>query len=266
MPGIYRIYRIELSLIYALAALLVLSLTGLGMHAVAVDQAVKAQTLYPLLMCENVPEVITREQKTIYLTFDDGPSHNTERVLDMLAEENIKATFFVCAQECDDADAPALLRRILAEGHEIGLHSYTHDYNKVYSSLEGYLEDLNAINDYVIEATGYHANIVRFPGGSGTSNASRALIKKISGEMTRRGYRIYDWDVESGDQTSHVNSAEYIADKIVNGTKDRTRIIVLLHDSSGPKTSPDAVKLAIPRLREQGYDFDKLTASVDPAS
>lgn len=264
MPNLYRIYRIQISAIYAVAALLVLSLAGLGMRAVNANQTSGPENLYPQLTCDNMQEVVIPEQKTVYFTFDDGPSHNTEKILDILKEENIKATFFVCAQQCDDSDATALLRRILEEGHEIGLHSYTHDYGKIYKSLDGYLKDLNDINEYVIEATGYHANILRFPGGSGTVNAKSSLKKEIIGEITRRGYRYYDWDVESGDQTTEVNSAEFLANKIVKGTKDRQRVIVLLHDSPSPKTSPEAVKLAIPILREQGYAFDKLTACVDP--
>lgn len=259
----YRIYKIELSFIYLLSALLVISLSGLGVHAVAANKSMDSGEKYPDLMVENAAEIVPASQKTVYFTFDDGPSHNTEAILDMLSTENVKATFFVCAQCSDDVDAPAVLKRILAEGHEIGLHSYTRDYCKIYKSFDDYFEDLSAINDYIIEATGYRASIVRFPGGSGTCNASPALIKKIKAELTRRGYRYYDWDVESGDQTVKVNSAGFIADKMVNGTKDRHRVIMLLHDSPKPKTSCEAVKLAIPRLREQGYTFDKLTACVD---
>lgn len=253
----YRIIKLELSAIYVVSALLIISLIGLGTRAAFANSTVKVTNLYPNLYC-NVPAQITlKEQKTVYFTFDDGPSHNTEKILDILKEENIKATFFVCAQECDDADSPALLRRILAEGHEIGLHSYTHDFKKIYSSLDCYLDDLNAINDYIIEATGYRASIVRFPGGSGTSNASRALIKKISSEITRRGYCFYDWDIDSGDAISR-SSSETLAAKITGGTKNRDRVIVLMHDNPAQKTTPDALKLAIPELRKQGYTFDKL--------
>lgn len=255
--------RAELSAIYIVATALFISLSILGVRSVAANSSEAASEKYPELYTADSPEMCMPAQKTVYFTFDDGPSYNTEKILDMLAAENIKATFFVSAQVSDGVDAPALLRRMVDEGHEIGLHTYTHDYNKVYCSLDSYLADLNAINDYVIKATGYRTNILRFPGGSGTTNASPALKKKIVAEIQRRGYRYYDWDVESGDQSSKVRSAEYLADKIVTGTKDRQRIIVLLHDSPKPKTSCEAVRLAIPRLREKGYCFDKLTAAVD---
>lgn len=257
----YKIIKLELSTIYAVSALLVISLIGLGTRAVYANSTTKVETLYPNLYCNIPAQISFQEPKTVYFTFDDGPSHNTEKILDILREENVRATFFVCAQECDDADSPALLRRILAEGHEIGLHSYTHDFKKIYSSLDSYLEDLNAINDYIIKATGYRASIVRFPGGSGTMNASRALIKKISNEITRRGYCFYDWDIDSGDAISR-SSAEKLAAKITGGTKDRDRVIVLMHDNPAQKTTPDALRLAIPELRRQGYTFDKLATAI----
>lgn len=259
----YKIIKLELSAIYIISALLILSLLGLVTKVVFANSTVKAETLHPNLYCSSPPEIAFPEQKTVYFTFDDGPSRNTEKILDILKEENIKATFFVCAQGPDDVDSPAIMRRILTEGHELGLHSCTHDYKKIYQSLDSYLEDLNAINNYIIEATGYHPNIVRFPGGSGTRNASSALIKKITGEIERRGYRFYDWDIDSGDAISK-SSAEALAAKITGGTKNRDRVIVLMHDNTAQKTTPEAVKLAIPELRKQGYTFDKLTACVAP--
>lgn len=258
----YKVLRLELSLIYIVSAMLILSLLGLGINAAQAYSAASVEEMHPDLYSGIEPEIVVPEQKTVYFTFDDGPSHNTEKILDILAEENVKAAFFVCAQAADDADSPAILRRILAEGHAIGLHSCTHDYKKIYRSLESFLDDLNSINSYILESTGYHASIVRFPGGSSTKNASPALIKSISAEMERRGYRIYDWDIDSTDAITK-SSAETLAAKIVRNTKDKNRVIVLMHDNPAQKTTPEAVRLAIPALREQGYVFDKLTASVD---
>jgi peptidoglycan/xylan/chitin deacetylase (PgdA/CDA1 family) len=88
-------------------------------------------------------------------------------------------------------------------------------------------------------------------------------MNDIKAEMARRGYRYYDWNVESGDQTAKVQTPEYICDKVVRGAGEGERVIVLMHDSPGPKTTPDALQLAIPLLREKGYAFDKLTAEVE---
>lgn len=259
----FKVIKLELSLIYMFSAMLILSLFGLVVNVAYSNSAVGVKELYPDLYCGFTPEINFNTEKVAYFTFDDGPSHNTEKILDILAKENVKATFFVCAQASDDADSPAILRRILEEGHEIGLHSCTHNYSKIYRSLESYLEDLNSINEYIIEATGYHASIMRFPGGSSTKHASPALKKEIFDEISRRGYRFYDWDIDSGDAITK-SSSEKLASKIVTNTKDRNRVIILMHDNPAQKTTPEAVRLAIPELRKQGYSFDKLTASVDP--
>lgn len=252
--------KLELSAIFFTAALLCVSLAGLYRN---VQAAVPAADPYPSLWAPVTCAPSMPEQKTVYFTFDDGPSRNTEAVLDMLEKMNVKATFFVTGQCSDSADVPELLRRILRDGHEIGLHAYTHNYGKVYGSLEGYLNELDAINRLVVESTGYSANILRFPGGSRTGNASKGLMKRIIAEIERRHYIYYDWDVVSGDQDAKVRSAEALAENIVKGATGQ-RVVVLLHDSPGPVTSARAVELAIPRLREMGYEFDRLTAQVEP--
>ena len=257
--GKSRLQKVETIAIFVVSLLLLATLADLTVKSVAAN----AWEKYPELYAIHTPQVMAAAgQKTVYFTFDDGPSRNTERILDVLKEEDIKATFFVCAQGAAGVDEPAIMKRILDEGHELGLHSMTHDYNTVYSSLEGYLKDLNALNEYIIESTGYHPSIVRFPGGSGTVKASKALMSDIKAEMARRGYRYYDWDIESGDQTAEVHAPEHLRDKVVNGMDDDERVIVLMHDSVGPTTTPDALRLAIPLLRERGYAFDKLTAEV----
>ncbi len=251
-----RRQKIETSAIYLLSALLIVAVGSLGMRAAEADAAEK----YPNLYRETAQVITDHTQKTAYLTFDDGPSPNTEKILDILKEEGVSATFFVCAQGAVGIDEPALMRRILDEGHEIGLHSMTHNYKKVYASLDGYLNDINELNEYILESTGYRPSILRFPGGSGSVNASRGVMEEIKAEVARRGYRWYDWDVESGDQTADIQSAEYICERIIEGARGRESAIILMHDSAGPVTTPEAVRLAIPRLREQGFVFGTLSS------
>ncbi|MBO4461285.1 MAG: polysaccharide deacetylase family protein, partial [Lachnospiraceae bacterium] len=102
--------------------------------------------------------------KKVYLTFDDGPSHNTELILDILKEYNVKATFFVIGR--NDEYSKSLYKRIVDEGHTIALHSYTHRYSSIYASLDAYKEDLQKISDLVYDATGVRSKFIRFPGGS----------------------------------------------------------------------------------------------------
>ncbi len=254
-----RRQKIEISVIYMLSALLIVAAGNLGMRV----KEANAFEKYPNLYCEKADEIAASAQKTAYLTFDDGPSKNTVKILDILKDEGVKATFFVCAQGAAGIDEPALMRRILDEGHEIGLHSMTHDYKKIYASPDAYLKDVNELNDYILESTGYRPNIIRFPGGSGTVNASRELIAELKTEMTRRGYCWYDWDVESGDQTGEVRSAGDICQNIVEGARGKEKAIILMHDSAGPVTTPDAVRLAIPKLREQGFVFETLKRTAE---
>src|SRR5699024_5238173 len=103
------------------------------------------------------------KEKAVYLTFDDGPSENTGRILDILKQYNIKATFFVTGnnQEHDD-----MIKRAFDEGHSIGLHTYTHDYASVYASEEAYFDDLKKISDLVESIIGQKSYLIRFPGGS----------------------------------------------------------------------------------------------------
>jgi len=248
-------------LIYLTAALLVVSAASLGARVVTANAPADA---YPELYAFNEHGCIQPEQKTVYFTFDDGPSKNTEKLLDMLIEEEVKATFFVCAQAEDKEYSAKLLRRMRDEGHTIALHTYSHKYQDTYTSLESYLEDLSKIDSFIFEATGQHAGLLRFPGGSATVNCDKALMRRIADEVTRRGYIFYDWTVPSGDDTAHPKDVEELVRCIMGGIKDRQLEIVLCHDNATPTTTPEAVRQCIGLLREQGYAFDRLTPQVEP--
>ncbi|HOO29112.1 MAG TPA: polysaccharide deacetylase family protein, partial [Lachnospiraceae bacterium] len=110
--------------------------------------------------------------KKVYLTFDDGPSSNTAAILDILNSYGVKGNFFVVAT--DKEELRAMYKRIVDEGHVIGMHSYSHKYDEIYASKEAFINDLSKIQSLVYEQTGYMPDIYRFPGGS--SN----LVSKIS--------------------------------------------------------------------------------------
>lgn len=254
-----------LSAIYLTATLLAACLISLGGRVVVAsapqtEPAERFPTLYA-----TPPEAFhTPQQKTVYFTFDDGPSKTTEVLLNMLAAENVKATFFVTAQEEDREYAQMLLRRMRDEGHTIGLHSYSHNFTKIYSSLESYLEDLQKLDDYIFEATGVRSDILRFPGGSASANCDKALMRRIAGEVSRRGYVFYDWTVPSGDHTGSAKPVSELAGTILKKIGDGPVEIVLCHDSAAPKTTPDAVQSVIATLRKQGWTFDRLTNETPP--
>lgn len=201
-------------------------------------------------------------EKTIYLTFDDGPSANTVRLLDILAEKGVKATFFVTGYRCENADE--ILARMAAEGHTIGLHTYSHVYDKIYASAEAYLADLEAIDELVYETTGVRSTICRFPGGSANSHCPKWMRRQIADALTARGYVWYDWNVVSGDQTATVYPAGTLFDNVLKGAGESDPLFLLFHDAPLCKTTPDAVALLIDYYTERGWQFKAITAGTEP--
>ena len=136
-------------------------------------------------------------EKTCYLTFDDGPSDNTLKILDILDKYKVKATFFVMG-----TGKLSYVKKIHDAGHTVALHTYSHDYSKIYRSQKAYFEDLEKIGAAVKKYTGEDAKVIRFPGGS-SNTVSRSYCKGImtalSKETANRGYVYFDWNVDSTD-------------------------------------------------------------------
>jgi len=196
-------------------------------------------------------------RKIAYLTFDDGPSRAvTPLILDLLSEEGINATFFVLPfQGVDD-----LYRRIINEGHELGNHTYSHVYSRIYrSGIDAFRDEVVSAGEFIYENFGYETTLFRFPGGS-MSWSSDLIIprRQIVAEL---GYRSFDWHIDSGDTrpNSSDRSAERIVGNVLDNTRGRSHIIVLMHDSSGRQTTLEALPYIIAGLREQGYSFDVLS-------
>lgn len=165
--------------------------------------------------------------KTMYLTFDDGPSEeNTARVLDVLKERNIKATFFLVGENVQKH--PEVAKRIVEEGHTIGIHCNNHDYDALYASVDSYIEDFEAAQQIILETTGVEAKIFRFPGGS-VNNHNKAVREEIIKEMTEKGYIYYDWNASLEDAVRKVEPEELIATG-VETTLGRKKVIMLAHD------------------------------------
>ncbi|MBP1553067.1 MAG: polysaccharide deacetylase [Oscillospiraceae bacterium] len=197
---------------------------------------------------------------TVYLTFDDGPSQRTVEILDLLQEHNIKATFFIVSGNCTaDRD---IIKRIYDEGHTIGVHSASHSYKEIYSSVDAFLKDFEICYDYIENITGEAPVIFRFPGGS-INNYNKKICKELINEMGRRGFTYFDWNVSSDDATKHSDEGS-IYSKVMKGCKGRTSAVVLMHDSAPKKDTVAALKRIIPELLEQGFVFDRLSENVQP--
>lgn len=166
--------------------------------------------------------------KTMYLTFDDGPSgENTERVLDILKERNIKATFFVVGENV--RRYPDIARRIVEEGHTIGIHCDRHDYDALYESVDSYVADFEKARQTVYEVTGVETNLFRFPGGS-INSYNEDIYEDIIKEMTDRGYIYFDWNASLEDATKKQQEPAQLAANGVETTLGRRKVILLAHD------------------------------------
>lgn len=194
--------------------------------------------------------VVDPGKKVIYLTFDDGPSQFTPELLKVLEKYDVKATFFVVGTMSLE-----YLDEIAAGGHTIGLHSNTHDYEKIYSSDAEFMKDILALREKIYERTGIYTNILRFPGGSSNTISKRlckGIMTRLTDTLTAQGYRIFDWNVDSKD-AGGATTAEEVYQNVINGVQKRPVSIVLQHDIR--KFSVDAVEKIIIWGLENGYTF-----------
>ncbi len=210
-------------------------------------------------MTVRIPASYIREEGTVYLTFDDGPSANTHSVLYYLEKYNIKATFFVVPQRTDDCYA--LMKQIVDSGHAIGVHSASHEYEKIYGSVEAYLNDFYDAWQMIYEATGVKTEIFRFPGGS-KNDYNEATRDAIIEEMTRRGFRFYDWNVDSDDAGDATWTEMYTS--VPEAIAGNYRSVVLFHDSQQRTNTVYVLEDIIIKLVNNGYKFDKLNNNTQP--
>ncbi len=184
----------------------------------------------------------------VYLTFEDGPSENTGEILDVLAQYNVKATFFVVGRE--DEESLALYKRIVEEGHTLGMHSYSNKYSVIYQSKEGFEEDFKRIQTLLKEATGVESLYYRFPGGS-SNQISNVPMEDFIRYLNEEGVVYYDWNVSSGDASNAYSSDEIVANVTADVVKYKTSV-VLLHDTEEKGATVEALSTLIEKLNEMG--------------
>jgi len=197
-------------------------------------------------------------RKVVYLTIDDGPSENTQAVLDILDRYNCKATFFVTGI-CPDYAYQ--IKEEYRRGHTVGMHTYSHDYAQVYASVDSYFADLDQIAQVVREQIGYVPCFVRFPGGS--SNAISAdyctgIMSALVNELPAAGYQYYDWNASTGDGSEHT------ADELYGYAcefDDLENVVLLCHDSSTKQSTVEALPRIIEHYQDLGYTFEAIDRS-----
>lgn len=224
------------------------------------DERTKLQTEeYQKALAEGIVNAVNLffNPKIMYLTFDDGPSEeNTNKVLDILKEHDIKATFFLVGENVEKH--PETARRIVEEGHSIGIHCYRHDYDELYESVDSYVEDFEKARNIIYEVTGVETNMFRFPGGS-VNSYNKDVYQDIIDEMTGRGYIYYDWNASLEDAVKKSTPEELIYNAR-SSTLGRKKVIMLGHDVVYNTT------LCLDELIEgfPEYRMEPLTENVEP--
>lgn len=183
--------------------------------------------------------------RRVYLTFDDGPSANTDRILDILNQYGVKATFFVVAKE----GYTDQYRRIVEDGHTLAMHSYSHKYSEIYASLDAYKEDLTKLHDFLYELTGEDCTIVRFPGGS-SNTVSHVDMRELIDYLNEENMVYYDWNVSSGDASGGKKSIAQIKKNVLGNIDQYSNAVVLFHDASGKDSTVDALPAIIEEILE----------------
>lgn len=188
----------------------------------------------------------------VYLTFDDGPSRNTDDILDILNSYGIKGNFFVVAAEQEDMRA--MYRRIVEEGHVLGMHSYSHKYNEVYASKEAFINDLSKIQSLIYEETGFMPDIYRFPGGS-SNTVSKLDMSVFIQVLNDRDITYYDWNVSSRDAVSPMPTKEQVVENCLTGIQNYEEVMILMHDLGDKTSTVEALPEIIERLFEMGVEI-----------
>ena len=192
------------------------------------------------------------EGTTVYLTFDDGPNQYTKQILDVLDAYGVKATFFVMS----NSNYNHYMKDIVNRGHQIGLHTYCHNYKTVYASEQAYFEDLGKISAVVKEQTGVDTRLIRFPGGT-SNTVSKCSMKNLTASVTDKGYFYYDWNVTNGDAAG-ASGSKTISDQLrfcSQFPKSSKEIVVLMHDK---KLTAESLPYIIEYYQSCGAKFGVL--------
>ena len=200
----------------------------------------------------------------VYLTFDDGPSDNTIKILDLLKKYNAHATFFVVGANIPGNEA--ILKRMVKEGHTIAVHTYTHDYAAIYKSTDAFWKDNQKTRDLVKKVTGKEPVIMRFPGGASntiSANYCSGIMTALTKQTKAHNYEYFDWNISSGDAEGDGVPTKKLYVNIMSGIRENYETpVVLMHDSGAKGTTVEAVALVLKKATGEGYSFEALDDTV----
>lgn len=204
---------------------------------------------------KNIENIYRSDTKRAFLTFDDGPSSVTNTILDILKQENVKATFFVLGSKVEAK--PEIVKRIYDEGHYIANHGYSHEYSNIYANPQSVLDEFNKCNEAVKKAINvpeYNSHLFRFPGG--LAGGKYAEIKSQANELLKQNDIMHiDWNSLTGDGETNNLSVEFELSRLQETSQNKNTLVVLMHDAPAKKVTAEALQQIISYLREQGYEF-----------
>ena len=204
----------------------------------------------------NMTNIYNSENKRVFLTFDDGPSKKvTTKILDVLKQEDIKATFFLLGSRVDLY--PEVIKRAYNEGHYLASHGYSHVYSQIYASKQSVLDEYNnciaSIRNAIGEQT-YNPHLFRFPGGY--TGGKYALIKQEASELLEQNEILHiDWNALTSDSAGAKTTDEFIAE-LEKTVPKHNSIVVLMHDAGNKIATAEALPTIIQYFRERGFEFE----------
>ncbi len=198
-----------------------------------------------------------KQDRVVYLSFDDGPGNHTREVLDILHKEQVPATFFVLGEQAERY--PELIRSMVEEGHALGNHTFNHQYEQLYSDFKVFWKQIKQTEDVLERITGFRPNLVRAPGGTyGHFDQSYFDLLQLG------GYTVMDWNVDSGDSKRKGVPAKEILKNSTKVPAGARSVIVLMHDGGAHAETVKALPGIIKYYRDHGYRFDIIKSTDQP--
>lgn len=204
-----------------------------------------------------------KDEKVVFLTFDDGPSSKTEKVLNILQDKGVNGTFFILGENIKKATSNnEVIKRIVNDGNSIGNHSYTHDFKKLYPSgkvnTDSFMEEYRKTENELKEILGenFKNNLVRLPGGENTREYYKdGNLPSLLDTLNKEGISSIDWNALNGDAEGKPYSAEEMMNYVKKTSTDKDKIVLLMHDSEPKDKTVQILPEVIDYYKSQGYTF-----------
>ncbi len=204
---------------------------------------------------EKLSSLTKKEEKIAYLTFDDGPTIKaTGKILDILKEEDVKATFFVIGKHVKEH--PELAKRAYEEGHYLANHGYNHNNKKLYKSADSFTSEIKDTDKEIGKAIGienYCSHVFRFPNGYMSSHY-KAKKKEATKLLSEMNYSYIDWNCLNNDSVKKCSNSQLLKN-LKKSAKNKGTLVILMHDTSDVNDTPSILKDSIHYLKEEGYEF-----------